>query len=120
MGAEVTKIESPAGDEMRSIGPTGANGHSLFFEAISAGKRSIRLDLKTEGGKAELRRLAASADVLVESFRPGVMERLGLGTDALRAANPGLIYVAMSAMARTARCATRPGTTRTTLRATAR
>lgn len=96
MGAEVTKIESPAGDEMRLIGPTGPNGHSLFFDAISAGKRSIRLDLKTEGGKAELRRLAATADVLVESFRPGVMERLGLGTQSLRAANPRLIYVAMS------------------------
>jgi alpha-methylacyl-CoA racemase len=95
MGAEVTKIESPAGDEMRLIGPTGPNGHSLFFDALSAGKRSIRLDLKTEGGKAELR-LAASADVLVESFRPGVMERFGLGADAMRAANPGLIYIAMS------------------------
>ena len=96
MGAEVTKIESPGGDEMRSIGPTGPNGRSLFFDAISAGKRSIRLDLKSEAGKAELRRLAASADVLVESFRPGVMARLGLGADALRATHPGLVYVAMS------------------------
>jgi alpha-methylacyl-CoA racemase len=96
MGAEVTKVESPAGDEMRSIGPTGPNGRSLFFDAISAGKRSIRLDLKTEAGKAELRRLAAATDVLVESFRPGVMERLGLGAETLRAANPGLVYVAMS------------------------
>src|SRR5205085_4969749 len=78
MGADVTKIESPAGDEMRSIGPIGPNGRSLFFDTISAGKRSIRLDLKTEAGKAELRRLAATADVLIESFRPGVMERLGV------------------------------------------
>ena len=96
MGADVTKVESPDGDEMRSIGPMGPNGRSLFFDAINAGKHSIRLDLKTEAGKAALRGLAASADVLVESFRPGVWARLGLGADALRAANPGLIYVAMS------------------------
>ena len=96
MGAEVTKIESPTGDEMRSIGPMGPNGHSLFFDAINAGKRSMRLDLKTSDGKAELREMAARADVLVESFRPGVMMRLGLGADTLRASNPGLIYVAMS------------------------
>lgn len=96
MGAEVTKVESPAGDEMRLIGPTGANGRSLFFDAVNAGKRSIRLDLKAEAGKAALRELAASADVLVESFRPGVMARLGLGADVLRAANPRLICIALS------------------------
>ena len=96
MGAEVTKVESPAGDELRFIGPLGPNGRSLFFDAINAGKRSIRLDLKTEEGKAALRSLTASADVLVESFRPGVMARLGLGADTLRAANPRLIHVAMS------------------------
>ena len=96
MGAQVTKIESPAGDEMRSIGPIGPHGRSLFFDAISAGKRSIRLDLKTDAGKSRLRELAAEADVLVESFRPGVMARLDLGAPALRTANPGLIYVAIS------------------------
>ena len=96
MGAEVTKVESPDGDEMRYIGPTGPNGHSLFFDAINAGKRSVRLNLKSDEGKAALLALAASADVLVESFRPGVMTRLGLGADLLRAINPGLIYIAMS------------------------
>ena len=96
MGAEITKVESPDGDEMRFIGPMVPNGRSLFFDAISAGKRSIRLNLKTEDGKAALRELAVSADVLVESFRPGVMKRLGLGADALRAVNPRLIYIAMS------------------------
>jgi alpha-methylacyl-CoA racemase len=96
MGAEVTKVESPNGDEMRYIGPTGPNGHSLFFDAINAGKRSIRLNLKIDEGKAALLALVASADVLVESFRPGVMARLGLGADLLRVINPGLIYVAMS------------------------
>jgi alpha-methylacyl-CoA racemase len=96
MGAEVTKVESPAGDEMRAIGPMGPHGRSLFFDAINAGKRSIRLDLKTSAGKAELQEMAERADVLVESFRPGVMARLGFGADTLRASNPGLIYVAMS------------------------
>ena len=96
MGAEVTKVESPVGDEMRSIGPTGPHGRSLFFDAINAGKHAVRLDLKTDFGKSKLKKLAAAADVLVESFRPGVMDRLGLGADTLRADNPGLIYVAMS------------------------
>ncbi len=96
MGAEVTKIESPAGDEMRFIGPVGPNGRSLFFDAVNAGKRSVRLDLKTAAGKRELRALSSSADVLVESFRPGVMARLGLGADVLRAENPRLIYIALS------------------------
>ena len=96
MGAEVTKVESPEGDELRSIGPRGADGRPLFFDAINAGKRSIRLDLKRDEGKAKLRTLAAAADVLVESFRPGVMARLGLSAESLRAANPGLIVIAMS------------------------
>ena len=96
MGAEVTKVESPEGDELRLIGPKGPHGRSLFFDAINAGKRSIRLDLKTDDGKAALRALAAETDVLVESFRPGVMTRLGLGADTLRAASPRLIVIAMS------------------------
>ncbi len=96
LGAEVTKIEPPDGDEMRRIGPLGSNGRSLFFDAVNAGKRSIKLDLKTDVGKDALVALAATADVLVESFRPGVMARLGLGAEVLRHANPGLIYIAMS------------------------
>ena len=96
MGAEVIKIESPAGDEMRSIGPTGPNGRSLFFDAVNAGKQSIRLDLKTAAGKDELLALVRSADVLVESFRPGVMSRLGIGAEVLRSTHPGLIVVSMS------------------------
>jgi crotonobetainyl-CoA:carnitine CoA-transferase CaiB-like acyl-CoA transferase len=96
MGAEVTKVESPAGDEMRTIGPMGPNGRSLFFDAVNAGKQSLRLDLKSADGKARLIALTASADVLVESFRPGVMDRLGLGAARLRAANPRLVYIALS------------------------
>lgn len=101
MGAEVVKIESPAGDEMRSIGPAGANGRSLFFDAVNAGKQLRRIDLKTAAGKQELLEFARSADVLVESFRPGVMARLGVGADILRAANPGLIVVSMSGYGQT-------------------
>ncbi len=96
MGAEVTKVESPDGDELRFIGPKDDAGRSIWFDAINAGKRSIRLDLKSEAGKDALRELAATADVLVESFRPGVMARLDLSTESLRAANPGLVCVAMS------------------------
>jgi len=96
MGAEVTKVESPEGDELRSIGPRDGDGRSIYFDAINAGKRSIRLDLKSDQGKTALRTLAADADVLIESFRPGVMTRLGLSAAALRAANPRLVYVAMS------------------------
>jgi crotonobetainyl-CoA:carnitine CoA-transferase CaiB-like acyl-CoA transferase len=96
MGAEVTKIESPGGDELRAIGPRTPEGRSLYFDAINAGKRSIRLDLKSAAGRAALLEHAAGADVLVESFRPGVMRRLGLGAALLRAANPRLVYVAMS------------------------
>jgi alpha-methylacyl-CoA racemase len=96
MGAEVIKVESPAGDEMRSIGPVGPNGRSVLFDTVNAGKRSLRLDLKTPAGKDELLALVRSADVLVESFRPGVMARLGVGAEVLRAAHPGLIVVSMS------------------------
>ena len=96
MGAEVTKVESPEGDELRAIGPRGEDGRPIYFEAINAGKRSIRLDLKSEAGKATLRKLAASADILVESFRPDVMMRLGLDSEALCTANPRLIYISMS------------------------
>ncbi|MGZ5248588.1 MAG: CaiB/BaiF CoA transferase family protein [Caldimonas sp.] len=96
MGAEVTKVESPDGDELRAIGPRGADGRPLFFDAINAGKRSVRLDLKSDTGKAALRALVAETDVLVESFRPGVMARLGFSAEALCAAHPRLVYVAMS------------------------
>jgi crotonobetainyl-CoA:carnitine CoA-transferase CaiB-like acyl-CoA transferase len=100
MGAEVTKIEPPSGDEMRQIGPQGAEGTSHAFQAVNAGKTTRRLDLKSESGREAFLALAATADVLVESFRPGTMERLGLGAETLRAENPGLIYCALSGYGR--------------------
>jgi alpha-methylacyl-CoA racemase len=96
MGAEVIKIEPPGGDEMRQIGPRDDQGRSLLFEAVNAGKTTRTLDLKTDTGRQTLLGLVDSADVLVESFRPGVMERLGLGAGVLRKRNPRLIYLALS------------------------
>jgi len=92
LGASVLKVEPPVGDEMRMLGPIGARGHSVYFEAVNAGKVSIKLDLRTEAGKARLLELADEADILLESFRPGTLERLGLGHEMLLKRNPRLIY----------------------------
>lgn len=101
LGADVVKVERPgSGDDTRSFGPPFSQGVSTYFLSINRGKRSIELDLKTEGGKQKAMELAAQADVVIENFRPGVMERLGLGPDALRAANPRLIYCSISGFGR--------------------
>jgi len=96
LGASVLKIEPPHGDEMRGIGPIGPKGVSIYFETISAGKATLRIDLRTEAGKARFLELADQADMLLESFRPGTMDRLGVGPEILRKRNPGLIYCALS------------------------
>src|SRR6266704_754349 len=97
LGAEVIKIEEPAGDAARGLGPRPPDGgDGYLFRMVNRNKRSLVLDLKCEAGAALLRRLAADADVLVEGFRPGVMERLGLGWEALAAANPRLVYVSIT------------------------
>jgi len=100
MGARVVKIESPAGDELRHIGPGDANGSGCYFNAVNAGKEVLTLDLKTPAGREQFLALVRRADVLVESFRPGVMERLGLGSAFLRGLRPGLIYCALSGYGR--------------------
>lgn len=101
LGADVVKIERPGrGDDTRSFGPPFADGVSTYFLSVNRGKRSVVLDLKHDEDKDLLRRLAAEADVLLENFRPGVMERLGLGYDTLSAANPGLVYCAISGFGR--------------------
>jgi crotonobetainyl-CoA:carnitine CoA-transferase CaiB-like acyl-CoA transferase len=89
LGAEVVKVEPPAGDPLRSL-DAGA------FERLNAGKKSVVLDLKTEPGKSALKRLARSADVLVEGFRPGVVSRLGVDYESLRAEAPRLVYLSIS------------------------
>lgn len=97
LGAEVIKVEEPGkGDTLRNWPPAASNGMSGPFLALSRGKRSITCNLKTSAGCQVLRDLAATADVLVESFRPGVMDRLGVGYAALAAINPRLVYAAIS------------------------
>lgn len=95
LGAEVVKVEDPAGDPVRAVGGPGA------FAALNRGKRSIVLDLKAAGGPEALLRLARGFDVLVESFRPGVLDRLGAGHAALRAANPRLVVCAVTGYGQT-------------------
>ena len=96
MGAEVIKIEDPGpGDYARAMGPVRAQV-SQFFVAVNRGKQFLRLDLKDAAQRERLLLMAESADVLVESFRPGVMAKLGLGWDALKLRNPRLVMCAIS------------------------
>ncbi|MEY8801443.1 CoA transferase, partial [Leisingera sp. XS_AS12] len=88
------------GDDYRHIGPF-RDGESLLFQSVNRGKKSIVLDLKSEDGAAAARALAAECDVLVENFRPGVMDRFGLGADTLCAACPQLVYVSVSGFGQT-------------------
>jgi len=95
VGAEVIKIEPPEGDDMRLRTPL-RDGHSAYFGQLNAGKRSLALDLKNAEAIRLVHRLVAETDILVENFRPGVMDRLGLGYEALRELNPRLIYCSIS------------------------
>ena len=98
-GAEVLKVEPPTGDDSRGWLPfVDRDGvrESAYFLAANRGKESIRLDLKTEDGARRLRELVADADVLVENYRPGLLDRLGLGLESLRAANPRLITLSIT------------------------
>jgi crotonobetainyl-CoA:carnitine CoA-transferase CaiB-like acyl-CoA transferase len=97
LGAEVVKVEQPGiGDDTRGWGPPFVGGESAYFLCVNRNKKSITLDLKTREGVQILRRLATSADVLIENFRPGTMERLDLGEMELRAINPRLILASLS------------------------
>ena len=91
LGADVLRIDRAGGDGLLG----------LEKDVLDRGRRSLVLDLKSEEGRATARRLAGVADVLVEGFRPGVMERLGLGPEPLRAANPGLVYARMTGWGQT-------------------
>lgn len=96
-GAEVIKVEPPGeGDPGRHIRPADERT-SVFFRNMGRGKKSVVLDLKSEQGRADLFRLAREADVLVESFRPGVAARFGISYEAVKAANPGIVYCSISA-----------------------
>ncbi|HEV2075759.1 MAG TPA: CaiB/BaiF CoA-transferase family protein [Thermoleophilaceae bacterium] len=100
-GADVVKVEDTRmGDYVRWAPPYYEGAHesarSALYLALNRGKRSVRLDLKSDGGREVLLRMASDADVLLESFRPGVMDRLGVGYERLREANPGLVYCAIT------------------------
>jgi alpha-methylacyl-CoA racemase len=96
LGAEVLKIEAPGGDEMQHLGPRDAAGLPIFYSAVNAGKSVRRIDLKDPAQRTEFLHIVESSDVLLESFRPGVMARLGIGYETLRSINPRLVYCALS------------------------
>src|SRR5882724_7503127 len=107
LGAEVIKVEAPEGDMMRSRQPL-RDGASTSFGQLNTGKKSVLLDLKSPDGAAAVRRLVAEVDVLVENFRPGVMQRLGFDYPKLQPLNPGLVYCAISGYGQTGPTADRP------------
>src|SRR5262249_41589790 len=97
LGAEVIKVEQPGkGDDTRAWGPPFVCGESTYFLCLNRNKKSICLDLQTSEGHEQARKLIRRSDILVENFRPGTMDRLGLGYDTLKAEQPGLIYCAIS------------------------
>ena len=107
LGAEVIKIEPPGGEDMRQRAPL-QNGHSRYFGQLNAGKQSIALDLKNAGVLKLVLRMIEKADVLIENFRPGVMQRLGLDFATLRKVNPRLVYCSISGYGQTGAAAGRP------------
>jgi crotonobetainyl-CoA:carnitine CoA-transferase CaiB-like acyl-CoA transferase len=109
LGAEVVKIEAPGGDIGRKLGPPWQQGESVVSMSFNRNKRSIAIDLKHPDGPALVRRMAAKADVVLESFRPGVMDRLGIGHAALRELNPRLVYCSISAYGQTGPWRDKPG-----------
>jgi len=110
MGADVIKLEkAPAGDDSRRFLPPDIGGESAAFLMMNRNKRGIVVDLKTAGGKQVARRLFADADVVIENYRKGTMELLGLGYETLRQDNPGLIYCEISGFGRTGPYAERGG-----------
>jgi crotonobetainyl-CoA:carnitine CoA-transferase CaiB-like acyl-CoA transferase len=100
-GAAVLKVESPEGDIGRTWGPPFHGADASYFVGLNSGKQSLAIDLKTSEGLDACRKLAAKADVLIENFRPGTMNRLGLDYASLSAANPRLIYVSISGYGQT-------------------
>jgi crotonobetainyl-CoA:carnitine CoA-transferase CaiB-like acyl-CoA transferase len=112
MGAEVVKVEVPgSGDLARNLGADpalSAAGLGISFLAQNSGKRSLTLDLKSPAGQEVFERLVRSSDVLLENFRPGVLERLGFGWETLRSLNPGLVYCAVSGFGQTGPMRGRP------------
>lgn len=108
LGAEIVKIERPGiGDDSRGFGPY-VNGDSIYFVSINRGKKSIAVDLKTEAGKEIFFELVKQVDVVAENFKPGTMEKLGLGYETIRKVNPRIIYAAMSGFGHSGPYSARP------------
>lgn len=106
-GADVIKIEDKNGEPTRKLGPR-LKGHSAYYRNTQRGKRSLKLDLKASQGLEVFHKLAASSDVIIESFRPGVAARLGIDYDTVRKLNPGIVYCGLSAFGQSGSMADRP------------
>ena len=110
LGADVVKVERPdTGDDGRAWGPPFWNGESAMFLAVNAGKRSLAVSLRDERGRDAVLRLAERADVFLQSLRPGLAERLGLGPEDVRGRNPRVVYCSVGAYGRTGPLAQEPG-----------
>ena len=110
MGADVIKVEKvPGGDDTRRMVPPEVDGESAAFMILNRNKRGTAINLKSEDGRSVLRKLLATADVVIENYRVGTMEGLGLGFESLRQQNPGLIYCQITGFGRTGPYADRPG-----------
>jgi crotonobetainyl-CoA:carnitine CoA-transferase CaiB-like acyl-CoA transferase len=110
LGAEIIKVEEPAsGDDSRAFGPPFMNGESAYFLSVNRNKKSCCIDLKSDDGKRLVLDLVRHADVIVENFRPGTMERLGLGPDVLAEANPRLVQCSITGFGKEGPDADRPG-----------
>lgn len=101
LGAEVVKVEPPAGDPMRTMGPRDGDGTTPFYKLANRNKRVVTLNLKDEGDNAKFAKMVARADVLLEAYRPGVMDRLGFGKARLAELNSKLIHCALSGYGQT-------------------
>ena len=110
MGAEVIKIERPgSGDDTRAFAPPFQGEEAAYYLSVNRNKKSLTLDLKADDGKALLWRLIETADVLVQNFRPGAMDRLGFGYKAVAACRPGMVYASISGFGASGPEANRPG-----------
>lgn len=109
LGADVFKVEPPGGEWGRGLGPPFVNGVAAAFLGMNRNKRSVVIDLKSPGGAEVVLRIAESCDVALESFRPGVADRLGIGYEAMAANNPRLVYAAISAFGQEGPWRDRPG-----------
>ena len=96
LGADVVKVEHPDGDETRGWGPPFLGDHSTYYLAVNRNKRGVALDLKEEAGRSAALALAGQADVVVENFKVGALDRLGLGFEQVRARNPGVVWCSIS------------------------